>query len=316
MKHKGLLITVIICLFVFVTTLITGIILAGTTVGWSKIGESIRTGTFTERFFNNFGNWGGGFGPGIGYNIDETRTDNLQGVDTILVRAVSERVNVTEGGSQLTARLSGSYTGMSPLEWDVQRQGSTLVIKTRYPWLGLRLANLTIDLQIPRNYAGNVEVRAVSGACGVTNSQESAWKSFKYDGVSGALQAMTAVWPQADFKSVSGAIRANLVKGQLNANSVSGSIDISYGADAIPQSSLETVSGRITVGVSPQSRFSLLFTTVSGGFNSAGLPLQFTSQANRRIEATFNGGGNQIVVKTVSGSLVVQPLAITSASKS
>lgn len=308
MRHKGLLITVIILLIIFVSTLTAGVILAGTTVGWAEIGDSIRNGTFGDGFFDRFDNFGNRIGfRDIGYSIDETRTDNLQGVSAIVVRVVSERVNVREGDSQFTARLSGNYVGLSRLQWEVERQGSTLVVNTRHPWSGMRMANLVMDLQIPKTFNGDVEIRTVSGTCDIVSSPDSAWKSLKYDAVSGALQAGTAIWPRVDAKSVSGAIRLNDVRGRLSAETVSGGLDIGYGSDSVPESNLETVSGRILVNAPQSAKFSLLFTTVSGGFDTSRLQMQVTSQANRRTEAMLNGGGNRITAKTVSGSLIMQP---------
>lgn len=307
MRHKGLLITVIILLFVFVATLISGAILVGTTIGWAEVGNSFRNGTFDDQFFNNLGNWGESIGlRSVGFSIDETRTDDLQGITAIVVRAVSERINVREGAA-FNARLSGSYVGLSAMRWEVVRQGSTLVVSTRYPRFGLRTANLVIDMQIPKTFAGDVEIHTVSGTCDTVTSPDSAWRRFQFEGVSGALQAGTAVWPRVDAKSVSGAIRLDMLKGTLNANTVSGGIDVGFGVDAIPESRLETVSGRVLVNVPQQAKFSLQFETVSGSLDLAKLPMQVTGQANRQVQATLNGGGNRITVKTVSGSLVLQP---------
>lgn len=317
MRHHILLITALVCLIVFVAALTAGTILVATTVGWSNIGEELRTGAFTQRFSERFGNWSGSFGIGrISYTIDETRSDDLQGVSTIIIRAVSERVIVSDSGNAFSARLSGSYVGTAQLQWSVQREGSTLVVRTRYPWFGLRMASLSMNIQIPKAYTGSVEIHTVSGSCELASGTETQWKSLRFEGVSGAFQAAGAVWPQLEIKTVSGSIRADSVKGRLTAGSVSGGIDIGYAADAIPESSFDTVSGRVSIRVPAQSKFSLLYTTVSGSLDSGRLPLQIISQANRRTEATLNGGGSQISVKTVSGSLILQPQSATGTGRS
>jgi len=301
MKHKGLLILVILLVVIFFSTLIAGLVLTATNFSWTDISDRLNVDRWTSSFF-----WDGfSFGRRT-YNLDENHSDDLKGIKTIVVKAVSERIVVKEGGNDFNARLSGSYSGYSRIRWTVQREGDQLVVSSRYPWLGTHRTNLNLDLQIPTSYNGAVDIKTVSGSTLIENSAVTSWQSLQFNSVSGSLLAEQAIWPRVNLNTVSGALSVGAVHGKLSMKSVSGALMASYATSTVPESDFDTVSGHITLLVPKQARLRLQYNTVSGTLNAEGVQLQIISQSRSKTEATMNGGGNEVSAKTVSGGLRIE----------
>lgn len=309
MKRTILLTTIILCVVIFFTTTIAGIVLTVTTIGWKGLLSAEQMGIQFEQFVDQVENWGRNVSvaPLTSYTIDETRTDSLNGIENIVITGISESITVSAEGSQLSARMSGSYRAGSPLVWNATREGSTLRIKAEYPRWGFHTSNLTIAIQIPVNYKGDVEIHAVSGDCRILNPKDAAWSSVDFTGVSGSLTAETAVWPKVDANCVSGQIKVASLSGKANLKTVSGRIQAAYAVTEPKELKVDTVSGRVELLLPESAKFNVVFETVSGSFDSSKLPVQVTTQIKRRIEANRNGGGATLSVKTVSGSLALSP---------
>jgi len=309
MKRTILLTTIILCVVIFFTTTIAGIVLTITTIGWNGLLSADQMGIRFEQFVEQVEDWvrNVSVGPLANYTIDETRTDNLNGIDKIVITGISESITVSAEGSQLSARMAGSYRAGAPLVWNATREGKTLRIKADYPRWGFRTSNLTIAIQIPASYKGDVEVHAVSGDCKIINPKDVAWASVDFTGVSGSLTAETAAWPKVDVNCVSGQIKLASLSGKANLKTVSGRITAAYSAAELKDLKVDTVSGKVELLLPDSAKFNVEFETVSGSFDSSKLPVQVTTQIKRRIEASRNGGGAMLSVKTVSGGLQLSP---------
>jgi len=309
MKRTILLTTIILCVVIFFTTTIAGIVLTITTVGWKGLLSADQMGTRFEQFVDQVENWGRNVsvGPLTNYTIDETRTDGLNGIEKIVITGISESITVSAEGSQLSARMSGSYRAGSPLVWNATRDGKVLRIKADYPRWGFRTSSLMIAVQIPASFKGDVEIHAVSGDGRILNPKDVAWASVDFTGVSGSLTAETAVWPKIDVNCVSGQIKVASLSGKANLKTVSGRIQAAYAATDPKDLKVDTVSGKVELLLPESAKFNVVFETVSGSFDSSKLPVQVTTQITRRIEANRNGGGATLSVKTVSGGLQLSP---------
>lgn len=309
MKRTILITTIILCLVVFVTTLIAGIVLTFSTIGWKALLSVDQLDLNGNRLSDQIKEWSSGlhFGPLNTYTIDETKTDPLTGIDTIIITGISEKITVTAEGAQMSGRMKGTYRASTELVWSLTRNGQTLRLKADYPRWGFRSSDLAIDVQIPKSYKGTIEIHSVSGDCTIINTTDTNWSTVDFTGVSGSLSADTANWPKIEANSVSGEIQLAAVTGKADLKTVSSKITVSIKATEPKDLKAESVSGRIALSVPESARFTVSFDTVSGSFDSSQLPVQITSQVKRRIDASRNGGGGTFTVKTVSGSLQFSP---------
>ncbi|MDT8436585.1 MAG: hypothetical protein RRA92_07490 [Gemmatimonadota bacterium] len=103
--------------------------------------------------------------------------------------------------------------------------------------------------------------------------------------------------------TVNGAVRVSTT-GIARASTVNGSIDAVLGrADWKGDLAFETVNGGITVSLPADAAARVRATTVNGGLETD-FPLTVQGRfANRRIEGTIGGGGRDLEMKTVNGSI-------------
>jgi hypothetical protein len=305
MKRTILLITIILCIVVFITTMIAGIVLTITTIGWNVLLDSNTYGIRTDEFVQRVQDMSSGFqiGPLTANTIDETKTDSLEGIDTIILTVVSEQIRITDGGTSLSVNLKGNYRSNAPLGWSLNRSERTLRMKIDYPRWGYRSNDLAFAVQIPQSFKGRIEIHSVSGDCALANRAGTSWSTVSFTGVSGSLTADTADWAEVEASTVSGTVNLAALMGTTNLKSISGAINAAFKAADVKNVLVDTVSGSVTLALPESAKFSVVFDTISGTLDSTKFPLQIASQVKRRIEASHNGGGSLIAVKTISGSL-------------
>ncbi|WP_132999497.1 DUF4097 family beta strand repeat-containing protein [Luteimonas arsenica] len=194
-------------------------------------------------------------------------------------------------------RITGSLgDGVERLE--IEDGGRKLSVRVRYPRNSRDSEPTTLVLEIPRqasldvdSVAASVDVHGVAG------------DELEIDSVSGAVTAVGAP-RKASIESVSGDQKLNLnsrevdaesvsgritlrgrISGGIEAESVSGDIDIDTRGERLGKLDVNTVSGdaRVRTGIADSGRFS--FESVSGDVRLA-LP----ANASARVEAkTFSG---------------------------
>ena len=300
MKKPGMFIVILICLIVFIVSLSAGIILAARTSGWASLLDSsqlpVRLGSLIDRLKN--GNWP----AGEKLSIDETRSVDLADIQVIRITSISEKITLTAGGSLVTARLSGSYRTLgNPLAWIVKRDGHELLIYADYPRFGFYSSDLAIQVQVPAEYTGEVQIRTTSGDCLLSGQTEYSWSQLQFGSVSGNLQVDRAHIPSIKFTNVSGSINLAACTGQVSGKTVSGAIHIDwiqFGA-----SEISTTSGDVQIRIPPDTGLQLEYSTVSGSFQNQNLPLQIVRQTRRKLEGNLNQGTVPLQVHTVSGNL-------------
>ncbi len=309
MKHPVLLTVIILCLVVFITALVSGVILTVATVGWQGLANLDQFPANVTQVVEQFRDWARGIhvGPWKSYTIDQTHTASLDGIDHIIIQVVSEQVSVSAQGQQVVARLHGPYRATVGLGFAVTRSGQTVRIKPDYPRWGFRNDGLSLDVSIPEDFDGTVTIKTVSGDCVITNPAGTDWSELDYTGVSGDLKADTADWSKMNVNIVSGTIDLASIIGKADLKTVSGKITAQYATLEPKALKVDTVSGKVELSFPEKARFDISFETISGDFDSKRLPVEVMSKINRVVEATRNGGGGNISVKTVSGPLVLLP---------
>ncbi len=194
-------------------------------------------------------------------------------------------------------RITGSLgDGVERLEID--DGGRKLSVRVRYPRNSRDSEPTTLVLEIPRQASLDVDSVAAS-----VDVQGVAGDELEIDSVSGAVTAVGAP-RKASIESVSGDQKLNLnsrevdaesvsgritlrgrISGGIEAESVSGDIDIDTRGERLGKLDVNTVSGdaRVRTGIADSGRFS--FESVSGDVRLA-LP----ANASARVEAkTFSG---------------------------
>jgi hypothetical protein len=302
MKKPALLAVVIICLIVFVASLSAGIILTFRTVGWSSLLDSSQLQVRLKNIAGSLQDLG--IGARQSLTIDETRTADLTDIRTIQITAVSERITLTSGGSQATARLSGSYRTMgSPITWVVEQKGTELQIHPDYPRWGLADNDLTMQIQIPVTFSGEVRVKTVSGDCKLPDLADYGWSLFQFNGVSGRLDIARTSMKKFEFTNISGMVDLADCTSQVSGNTVSGQVNLMW--LAFNGATIKTVSGHVQLFLPTTADCLLSFKTVSGNYQNSNLPIQITTQVKRRLEGTLNQGKTPLTVETVSGDLIM-----------
>ncbi len=137
--------------------------------------------------------------------------------------------------------------------------------------------------------------------------------------------------PKIDLtlETVNGTIRVEGVNGSLNGRTVNGKIDIRRTSGSLegrttngsirveleevdPSSwvSLKTVNGGITLSLPPEVRADIRASTVNGSV-STDFPLEVMGRfSRRRIEGSINGGGAEVALETVNGSIrLLKPIS-------
>lgn len=304
MKRTGLIVVVIICLILFFSTLAGGILLTVRTIGWQNLQDQTLFRERISEVFKDLQLPGIISGSKESFTIDELRTADLTGIEEIRISGVSESVTIVTGGSEVEARLHGTYVSWGArLVWHCEKQGARLVIHAEYPRFGLMLNDLSIDVRIPAEYAEAVKIITVSGHCTVDSGEGFDWAALQYNSVSGSLEIAKASIPKIQATSISGGIELRGCTGEVNSDSVSGQIHVVW--DDFRGATLKTVSGRIKAELPANAQAAVIFTTVSGQFQNNGLALNLTSQQQRKIVGTINQGTYGFSANTVSGDLVI-----------
>jgi hypothetical protein len=307
MKKTGLIIVIIVCIVLFFSTLAGGILLTVRTIGWNNLQNEVNLKQRLRTIFDDL-HWPPFIaGTKESFTTDETLTADLAGISEIKITAISENVKISIGGSNVAARLYGDYSSWGgQLTWHCDKEGGTLRIYADYPRLGIPWNSLAIDVVIPPEYAAAVKVSCISGSCTFPGDDRCIWSSFQFNGVSGNLNVDCFGMQKIQATTVSGGTHLTRCAGLVDANSVSGKIDVA--CDYFAGATLKTVSGQVELALPADASANLTFTTVSGGFTNEGLDVNILSQTRRKITGTLGQGSQPLSVNTVSGGLLMKKL--------
>ncbi len=169
--------------------------------------------------------------------------------------------------------------------------------------LGGGLASLNINgvsnaLEVRDIAIGDAAFYAVSGSIGV---YDSTFDALKAESVSGETVVEGCAGRELRANAVSGAVRADSAFEEYDLGTVSGDIYANI-EKASGKVDAESVSGNITLKLGGSYGFTVDMETVSGRFESGGLPVTVAGE-DRYV---YGDGALEIEVETVSGNVIVE----------
>lgn len=195
----------------------------------------------------------------------------------------------------------------------------TATVKLK-PLIGINLGSqdLRLDVSVPKQYAGIMNVKTVSGnielgsfslekikldtVSGGISITQLTTKEASVETVSGDLTGGGLFASQASLSTISGALKLDSFTGQLKLHSVSGDSEIRYKEFTGP-CQINTTSGKMKIALPETSNFTLNFESVSGNYTSD-FPITVTNSDHKhQIQGNVGSGGPEISVESVSGDL-------------
>ena len=172
----------------------------------------------------------------------------------------------------------------------IDNQANHLIIEPDYPkrkggglldWIFGRRVEVKIDFFIKIPTRTNLYLKSVNGSVDVAD-----------------------VKGKSRLRTTNGKIKAEGIEGSVNAYTVNGTIKTRLTkVDPENDMSFKTVNGAIELYLPKTVRANIKASCVNGGI-STDFPLEVTGKFNsKRLEATLNGGGGLINLRTVNGSI-------------
>ncbi len=260
-------------------------------------------------WFIGGGPGGGRLGAGAGQAVDQRESVPAAGATQIIVSAVSEEVRLSVGpGDTVEARLHGRATIGDPAALPrlsaAMTEGRIEVRVDRQGTVGFNWSSLVLDLTIPADWVGGIDIGTVSGSVTlpalsvstlavhtVSGSADLAairGSSASFHTTSGRLRAEALDVDTVDLGSVSGALSVRRISGSVRARSTSGAVSLGFPPDAGFRLEARSVSGRVTCD----------FPVTLSGAGDGG--------ARHVLAGTIGDGRDEVNVTTVSGSIALK----------
>jgi len=189
--------------------------------------------------------------PDAGYTLGNTDVVQLNGFRAIDIEWVSGQVNVElyDGeGIQLSETMMDGSDAALKMEWQVNEDKGTLDIRSQ-PQLMSATEEKILTVKLPRSMVlYGLDIDAVSAGVSVDLTDEDTLSLSELDvtSVSGAISVYAANAGEISLSTTSGSISGSVRTQKLEADSVSGSIDLAL--DIMPtELEAETSSGSIVM---------------------------------------------------------------------
>jgi lia operon protein LiaG len=277
----------------------------------------------------------GGFRPWepgrAGTTIDERVSLPLDGTVVVAIAASSHTVRILEGsGLNVEAWLHGSVGTSAPdaiPHIQAEKTGTRADIGLRQKnraALGFFRSSLTLEVSVPRGYAGQVTAQTSSGDIEVADHDFAGFQLATSSGsiragvltatalsmhtTSGDLSARGVKAPSADFSSTSGRISVEAITGDAKAKSSSGDVRLAFAASPLHVEAGAT-SGSVTLKLPADAGF-VLDASSSSGDISCSFPITLagsgSSGARHAMRGTVGAGTGSILVRTSSGDIHIE----------
>lgn len=264
--------------------------------------------------------------------MDTTTEEVVERQFTVGPRAAFELENVSgsivirRGADGIIDVRAEKHGGAHHVEIDLEQMGDRVIARTRHnsgPF-GLNLigggmhGSVRYDVHVPRGC--DLRVKGVNASIDVAD----VGGRVNLNTVSGRI-AIDEAAGEAELSTVSGSIHANRVSGTAMVKSTSGGIEIrtsrleTYNVSTVSGSVViesplvsgrnyvvRTVSGSVQVAVPLDTAATVSLKSVSGSARFD-LPAQVIKAGRRSWQGVLNGGGANLEVHSVSGSLRVTP---------
>jgi len=240
-----------------------------------------------------------------GNSIGETKTFGIDQLKEIYIHSVSSDVSVFPTDEE---DIKINFYGRSALKSEkaspkliTNLEGGKLKIEIKYPKVIFYNADVVLDVYIPQDYTGNINIDAVSADVDISNLDIN---NFQCKTVSGDLQIKSLGSDNLTLKTTSGEVNIMDFTGNLEADSVSGDINARY---RIFDNNIDvkTISGKVEIDLPQNAEFYLKTNTVSGEV-VAKFPITIISfNKMNQLEGTVGTGDNSIIIDTVSGDIYI-----------
>lgn len=193
----------------------------------------------------------GSYTPDAGYTAGNGDVVQLNGFRSIDIEWVSGQVNVElydgEGISLTETLADGSPVGQA-MEWRVDEDDSTLDVRSQPKLVSLAEEKI-LTVQLPRSmvlYKLDIETVSAGVSVDLTDEDTLSLSELDVTSVSGAISVYAANAGEIALSTTSGAIEGSVRTQKLEADSGSGSIDLTL--DTLPtELDAETTDGNIVM---------------------------------------------------------------------
>ena len=215
-----------------------------------------------------------------------------------LIPASDNKISIDFYGN-ITSNIAKGLPELSAYEKD-----GTLNISVIYPRtiiIGLiNLSSLYLDIYVPDNYPGEINIETVSGG---TEVKDFSTGGLYYKSISGEFSAKGFNASNMQLDSTSGKIILEDSWGRVNASSVSGAIDLKI-TEFANDINIKTVSGAVKVKIPAASQFNFDIGSISGEIYN-----DFSARINhadgRNFEGSVGQGASKLTISTTSGNIKI-----------
>lgn len=239
---------------------------------------------------------------GQDFDVNDRAEQDMNGVDSIVIGAVSDNVTILSGGSKTVSELKGQCRSATKPVWlESHVSGSTLYIEVKYPQT-ITNNNTELTVTIPAEFAGRLTANTVSGRV-IAEGLPFELNQATMGSISGDILFSTASCGEVNAHTISGGINLSGIDGRVKIDSVSGNVNLDYKAFA--ETSAKTISGTVVATIPQSAAFKVEFDSISGSFRSGHSGINVSS-AKHGFSATVADGAELIKVNTTSGDFRVE----------
>ena len=262
------------------------------------------------------------FSSGKDYTIDEQEYAGIDGKDEIKINTISAEVNILETDTdELSVHLYGEYSSKKgEIELEVRESGSGITVTVKYPNGGVTRMNMTLDVEIPAGYGGDLGIHGVSSDVEL-ECEDMSFGELTVSTVSGEIDLNTVSTSAVNASSTSGDLKGNIVSGKLGFNGISSKVDVSgltsganigtvsgnitLAVEKYDDIKIDTTSGDVKIILEAEDDFYVNFDSVSGDFE-CDIPMKIVKQKRSGFEGySAEGYDAEFNVDTVSGDLKI-----------
>jgi lia operon protein LiaG len=266
---------------------------------------------------------------GRSFVVDERKSLPVGDAVSVTLATVSENITVTDGpGDTIEAWLHGAAGPGSPEavpHLGAGRNGDVIDIHVeRKPELGHFWNDLSLEVAIPRRYAGRLTVSSVSADIRMADHRYAGLSltttsgdvrlgtlgagDFAMHTTSGELRATAITASHADLSSVSGDIEIKSLSGDTSVRTTSGEVRLAF--TAVPsQLQASSTSGSVILELPSHAGFTLDARSTSGDISCA-FPITVSASSggggHHALAGVVGTGVNVITARTVSGDIRIK----------
>jgi len=241
--------------------------------------------------------------------VKTSKSFSAQEIENIVIKTVSTKINVIpvadrKVGIDFYGNITTNLADVKP-ELAANIENSTLKIEISYPkTINIGLINfekLYLDVYIPDNYSGSIEVETVSGDLDIRKLNPA---RLVFKSISGNINTESVIADIMEMETASGKAYLKDISGNIKINSISGEVDAVIAAIE-GDINIKTISGKAEIELPGSSAFDFEFGSVSGNIKNE-FPADIKLINNRKIEGSVGNGAHKIIISTTSGDISIK----------